>query len=82
MHRSLARSVSTASRSQQHHAPLPVDEEDYLVPSPHSHMAMMQRQYHHFGHNPYMDLTSPDSGKGSNQTMFPYPPTHTYFNTG
>jgi len=76
-------------------AALPVDDEDYLVPSPQARMQQqLQQQQHHpavltpTNNNAYMDLigmaSEPQgSAKVANQqaTMFPYPPPQGYFLT-
>ena len=62
---------------------LPLDDEDYLMPSPQSPMQfnnpMQQQQMHQQQHvNPYMDLIAepPNSANGlkNTGTMFVYPP--------
>jgi hypothetical protein len=86
---------------------LPLDDEDYLVPSPQSpfqpqqqqqqqQQHQLQQQQHHLppvntptnNNNPYMDLINDPGGplgsatKGSDTTMFPYPPPSAYFLAG
>lgn len=72
---------------------LPVDDEDYLVPSPQSPVNKVNTPNSLVSNgnnnvvNPYMDLLSADAAsKGGNgqqqQTMFPYPPPQGYFLTG
>jgi hypothetical protein len=57
---------------------LPLDEEDYLMPSAQSLKTTPTNN-----NNPYMDLISSDQAKGSNtNTMFPYPPPQNYFLAG
>ena len=87
---------SRRGQGQQPPRELPVDEEDYLVPSPQSpHVPTPTNN--NVNVNPYMDLIDPNSpsarsNKGSSSgnaavrsqssTMFPYPPPQGYFLTG
>ena len=74
---------------------LPVDDEDYLVPSPQSPFqsappVATPSGNNNNNNNAYMDLISGPNSKGSNshqpskaeKTMFPYPPPQGYFLTG
>jgi len=59
---------------------LPVDDEDYLMPSPQSPMHMTSHSSNNNNHvtNGYMDLLSDPKGS----SMFQYPPPTNYFLTG
>ena len=60
---------------------LPVDDEDYLMPSPQSPFHVMSPHANNNNHvtNTYMDLLSDPKGSSN---MFQYPPPQNYFLTG
>ena len=89
---------SRRGQGQQPPRELPVDEEDYLVPSPQSPHVPTPTN---INVNPYMDLLggngdpnspsarsakAPSSGtagvRSQSNTMFPYPPPQGFFLTG
>ena len=59
---------------------LPVDDEDYLMPSPQSPFQVTSHNNNHVS-NAYMDLISDPKGS-SNMFQFPPPPPGNYFLTG
>jgi hypothetical protein len=75
--------ASTSSSSRKPRPPnvaLPVDAEDYLVPSPQSPPPPTPNTINNnmkMHINPYMDLISDNGSKGGG--MFIYPPPHGYY---
>ena len=64
---------------------LPLDAEDYLVPSPQSPPPATPNSINNNHKNAYMDLISDKPGQNSGhsgQGMFQYPPPHSYFVPG